>query len=312
MPGYSWNFMNDNHQGRKIEMTGEYTVLDCETCGFIHLDPVPSIDVLNDFYSKQYYQSHKASYIQQDDQDRRYLEVAFDERLDILERLTPGRKVLDIGCGAGMFLAYAAKREWECHGIEPSFFAVEIARAKGLDVYHGSYEGFFTANKDSFDVIYLKNVIEHVADPQTLLEVCRSRLTQNGVLFVEAPNDYEWMQKMGVALLKTRNSWISAPDHINYFNFNSLTKLLYRSGLKPVKRTTTFPIYGCLIFGINFIADKQAGAKAHQTRISFELFWERHGLRWLKHSLYAALAWMRTGRTVIYYCLADKKRGTGL
>jgi len=295
--------MNKEHRGRKIEMAGEYAMLDCTTCGFIHLDPIPSPAVLKEFYARQYYQSFKPNYIQEDEKERQFLEISFDEQIDNLERLTSGRKILEIGCGSGMFLELAAKRGWRCQGVEPSFLAVEVARAKGIDVYHGMFEEFCAADKGTFDVIYMKNVLQHHPDPQALLEVCSSRLSDKGVLFIQVSNNFEWMQNMGVALVKGRKTWISIPDHISYFNWDSLSGLLHLTGLKPVKRTTTFPIYGCLLFGINFIADKKAGAKANQIRVSFELFLERNGLRWVKHMFYAILTWLKTGRTIDCYCV---------
>ena len=302
------NCMGNVHLGRTIDSVRSFSVLECQECGFRHLNPIPGKAVLDDFYSQQYYQSHKPSYIQQDEKDKEYLEISYDERIKVFERLTSGRKILDIGCGSGMFLSYAAQLGWECRGVEPSSSAVETARAKGLDVFHGSFEEFFNQDHTTYDVMYLKNVLEHIADPIGLLEQCSHRLSDASVLFVEVPNDYELMQKAGIALLKEKKSWISVPDHINYFNFKSLKRLLYRVKLKPVLCSTTFPIYGCLFFGCNFIADKNAGSTAHGIRVSFEIFWEGLHMRWFKHVVYGILAMMGTGRTVIYYCRADKSR----
>ncbi len=298
--------MSSVHFGKTIDSVKDFSVLECLACGFKHLDPIPSEEILDDFYSEQYYQSHKPSYIQQDEKDKEYLEISYDERLKVFAHLTTGRKILDIGCGSGMFLAYAASLGWECRGVEPSSSAVDVARNRKVPIFHGSFNVFLNEDHTKYDVIYLKNVLEHVANPIDLLEECSLRLSEIGVLFIEVPNDYEWMQKAGIALLKERKSWLSVPDHINYFNFKSLKKLLYSIKLKPVIRSTTFPIYGCLFFGCNFIADKNSGAKAHNMRVSFELFWERLHMRWFKHLLYQILAKIGCGRTVIYYCKAGK------
>jgi len=309
MQEFFLNYMNEAHVGQKIDVVENFSVLECWECGFKHLDPIPSKIALDHFYSQQYYQVHKSSYIQQDEKDKKYLEISYEERLKVFERLTSGRRILDVGCGSGMFLFYAASLNWECRGVEPSASAVEVARAKGLDIFHGSFDKFFREDKTIYDVIYLKNVLEHVADPFGLLGQCAKRISAQGILFVEVPNDYELMQKVGIALLKEKKSWISVPDHINYFNFRSLRELLYRVNLKPVLRSTTFPIYACLLFGCNFISDKKAGLRAHSLRVSFEIYCERLHMRWFKHFVYKVMAMMGVGRTVIYYCrLENNKR----
>ncbi len=116
--------MGKLHFGRIIDSVESFSVLECQGCGFKHLNPIPSSAVLEDFYSQQYYQAYKPSYIQQDKKDKGYLEIFYDERIKVFERLTSGRKLLDIGCGSGMFLSYAAGLGWECRGVEPSSDAV--------------------------------------------------------------------------------------------------------------------------------------------------------------------------------------------
>lgn len=294
------------HRGVVLDHVKHYDIIECDTCGFRHLNPIPTPPVLDEFYKAQYYQTHKPNYIKEDDRDAQFLNIAFDERLDLFERLTTGRRLLDVGCGAGQFLKYAQGRGWQAQGVEPSSEAAQSAAQRGVSVFAGSFEAFAENRTDTYDVICLKNILEHLPEPTAFLERCRSLLTKKGVLFVEVPNDYDASQRAGVALLKVRKSWLAVPDHINYFSFDSLRALLRRLGYRPVHRTTTFPIYALLLLGYNFIADPSKGPKAHQVRIGFELFFERLGLRALKGWIYRFLSLIGLGRTVIFYCYANE------
>ena len=99
-----------------------------------------------------------------------------------------------------------------------------------------------------------------------------------------------------------RKSWICVPDHINYFDFWTLGTLLGSSGLRIVKRDTTFPMYLFLWFGQNFVRHKRIGARVHRLRMRFEVGLERAKLGLLKRGLYSLLSKLGLGRTVIYYC----------
>ncbi len=293
--------MNNQCDGKILDRVDNYSVIECKNCNFRHLLPIPTSNELKRFYEKQYYQDHKPNYIAEDIRDKTYLEITYEERLQIFSKLTQGRNLLDVGCGAGLFMNFSKKKGWNVTGIEPSNLAALEAKELNLEVFEGELEDFVKLNELKFDVIYLKNVLEHVASPEKTLECCKKIMSKEGVLFVEVPNDYQAIQKIAVKILNEPRSWISVPDHINYFNYSSLRKLLVRVGFKPVKRTTTYPIYALLMMGYNFISNKEAGPKAHQKRVNFELFWDKINLRRIKHLIYWFLSALGMGRTVIYY-----------
>jgi 2-polyprenyl-3-methyl-5-hydroxy-6-metoxy-1,4-benzoquinol methylase len=295
-----------SHNGIFIDKVDKCGIMKCNVCGFKHLDPIPSTKELDDFYKAQYYGSHKSEYISQDNRDIYFLNISFQDRLRVFTKSGQGKRILDIGCGAGMFMKYAQERGWDCTGIEPSEVAWEQALKKNLRVYHQTIGDFASQSTEKYDIIHLKNVLEHVPDPSKILEIAHSLLNGNGILYIEVPNDYDLSQRFGVWLLSEKKSWLAIPDHINYFNFKSLKKLLQKYNFKIFKKTTTFPIYFLLSLGINFIKYKNMGARAHNIRMNFEIKLHKYNMDFIRRIIYNFLSFLNLGRTVIFYCKKTK------
>jgi SAM-dependent methyltransferase len=123
----------------------------------------------------------------------------------------PGTKrILDIGCGSGAFLlslpANVAK-----FGVEPSMAAAAAARSQGVSILASTLEE--TSEKGGFDVVTIIDVIEHVADPEELLDSAVRQLAPGGSLII-ATGD------VGHALwrrvFRSRFWYSSFPEHITF------------------------------------------------------------------------------------------------
>lgn len=106
--------------------------------------------------------------------------------LDFLRRVDrlPGRRVLDVGCGTGSFIAAARAAGWQVAGVEVSRPAIAAARRAGLDV-SASARDFPAA---SFDLVTLWNVLEFFEHPLEDLREIRRLLAPGGRLFIRTPN----------------------------------------------------------------------------------------------------------------------------
>jgi len=92
----------------------------------------------------------------------------------------------------------------------------------GLNVFNTTLEEFVEKRwYGYFDAINLKCVLEHVPNPMEILEICKSLLKDSGMICVEVPNDFNILQ-LQVHKLDKPQYWIAIPDHINYFDFDSL------------------------------------------------------------------------------------------
>lgn len=117
-----------------------------------------------------------------------FKEAVFERGLGELERLkTPGR-LLDVGCGNGLFLSLARKRGWETYGVELSPAACAHSRnVLGLNVIHGSLPEIRFSDC-FFDVVTLYDVLCHVPSPlEQLIEIHRI-LKVGGLLVLRVRN----------------------------------------------------------------------------------------------------------------------------
>lgn len=105
--------------------------------------------------------------------------------LRFTRKAVPRGRFLDVGCGDGSMLALAAKF-FDVVGLEPSPAAAKRARKKGYEVLEETLEET-TLPAESFNVILLDSVIEHVASPRAVLQKTHSLLAPGGVVVVVTP-----------------------------------------------------------------------------------------------------------------------------
>ena len=147
------------------------------------------------------------------------------------------------------------------------------------------------SNFNSFSIINLAFVLEHIQDPTNLLEyIHKELLIDKGIICISVPNDFNSFQESAVIEHDIPKWWISIPDHINYFDFKSLEQLLNKTGFKTILKETSFPIEMFLLFGEVYIGNPDIGKKCHQKRINFENALIKSGKKELLDNLYKAYA----------------------
>ena len=173
-----------------------------------------------------------------------------DRDLSAVEAVTGlrGGRLVDMGCWTGSFVAAGKQRGWEACGIEPSAWAVQRARERGLDVRQGTIEGS-RLEVGSFDVVVATDVIEHLVDLDAGVAALGSLLAPGGALFCTVPD-----AGGPVSRLLGRRWWGVLPRHVQYFNRRSMGELLARHGLE-VRSVTTHP----KLFSRRYYLERLAG-----------------------------------------------------
>lgn len=103
---------------------------------------------------------------------------------------TTAKKILDVGCGNGAFAAIVKKQNnAEVWGIEPMASEAKVAETVLDKVFTGGVEPFLEQLPDRyFDAIYFNDVLEHLADPYSVLDLLKSKLAPGGVIISSIPN----------------------------------------------------------------------------------------------------------------------------
>jgi 2-polyprenyl-3-methyl-5-hydroxy-6-metoxy-1,4-benzoquinol methylase len=134
--------------------------------------------------------------------------------------------ILDVGCGVGLLLDEARRRNWRAQGVELSDWAVRRARHLGLEVVQGTLEeaGF---EPGSFDAVFMIDVLEHLADPVRTLVTVSHVLRPGGVLCLVTPNSASL-----AARILGSHWWGMLPGHVVLFPRQSLCELLRMLGYR--------------------------------------------------------------------------------
>lgn len=160
-----------------------------------------------------------------------------DRRLDeIIAGFAPflrRRRLLDIGSGAGSILHAAKRAGWDAEGLEVSRPAVEHTRRAGFKVFCGELaEAKYPT--DYFDVVTASEVLEHVADPQAMLDEIARLLRPGGLFWGTTPHG----RGVSARLLGLKWSAVSPPEHLQLFSLGGLRGMLKRAGFRRLHVTS--------------------------------------------------------------------------
>jgi SAM-dependent methyltransferase len=279
-------------------------------CGFRHLHPIPSDAEISRFYESRYFdvlrQGGRAPELcrimeggETAKSELHWLEsILYGDIVAVLQQLGAERQLLDVGCGTGDFLAYARDHGFEPQGIEIATAAVDRARARGLTVHTDTLEEHLSripGARSSVDVVVMLNVLEHVPDPVKLLQLANNVLRTGGLVCLRVPNDFSEIQEAARQKLKAEPWWIAVPDHINYFNFESLRTTFNHCGFDKVYQQSDFPMELFLLMGENYVGDPAKGNACHQRRVELELNLPPQ----VRRRMYQAFAEAGVGRNIL-------------
>ena len=204
----------------------EYTYYHCKNCKSIFIHPVP-VDQLKKIYPSNYY-----SFVSKPGN----LVVRMKEWLDrrffkkILSKIDAKEiNVLDVGGGTGWMLDMLKttdRRIVNTQVVDIDEAASGIAEKKGHSYYTGTIETFNT--KEQFHLILLLNLVEHVADPLSVLRKAESLLQPGGIIVIKTPNTDSLDARL---FRKTYWGGLHCPRHWIIFSDNSFRQLAQDSGL---------------------------------------------------------------------------------
>ena len=276
--------------------------------GYFQIVNPPSEQEISDYYSKKYFQESKGAYQSgYSEEELVFTKNKIEQKYKVISRLR-GKQLsygdlLDIGCGEGWAMNYFQEQGWDVTGIDYSDFGMRKFNPhliRGLmtgDIYN--ILDNIIAKERSYDVLWLTNVLEHVLDPVKLIEKLKKLTRKEGVLVITVPNDFSdlqlWLMDRGII---SSPFWIVRPDHISYFNRDSLIRLMRWADWKVSKVLSDFPIdINLMNSKTNYISDKTIGKEVHKARIEIENFLHSKGV-YKVNEFYSLMAELGLGRQI--------------
>lgn len=163
-------------------------------------------------------------------------------RREIRERLAPalppGARVLDVGCGNGVFLSAAAAEGYRASGVDVSEESARLCRERGLDARAGDFLSM--PLHGPYDAVTFWDVVEHLRDPAAFLARAREVLAPGGALVLKIPGFERGVFHPIRLAPRLAGVMLGAPSHIQYFNRRSLAALLARTGFGAVEWFPSF------------------------------------------------------------------------
>lgn len=257
--------------------------------GFFSISPLPDPLALREFYEKHYFQKSLSGtyYDSYSDLELSHRRLRAQILLHALKEngfsAVTHSQLLEIGSGEGFFLDAAAKSGYTVTGIDFS--------DAGLRNHHPHLLGHLktgdainilndlSTHGPQFDICVLVNVLEHIRNPEELLAVLQNVVHPSGAVVVTVPNDFSVtqlrLQEYGHV---SDPYWVCPPQHLHYFNIESIQKFCTMQGFLLYDIFTDFPIDFYLFHkGSNYVKDPRQGPPAHTARMQIDLLLAERG-----------------------------------
>jgi 2-polyprenyl-3-methyl-5-hydroxy-6-metoxy-1,4-benzoquinol methylase len=211
----------------------------CKNCKIIFLNPQPSFKDLEEHYSSEKYYSLRGIKTKENKKIKQRLflyglyfgqgrsnfikKILFSPIKFLIRgiEIEKDKKLLDVGCGSGQFLYEMKQFGMRVEGVEPGNFDEKIAKENGIKILKGDLLKI-KYPKESFDIITLNHVLEHVDKPNEIISEINRLLKSKGKLIVGVPNS----KSLAHFIFKKNWHQLDIPRHLFNFSDKNLKQLL--------------------------------------------------------------------------------------
>ena len=208
------------YRSESVEFAGK-TIVECNNCKLISAYPLPSDEDLIRYY-KSYWDRQKEGY----SATMPLFVAQAKSRYEFLKQYLKRSKqlrVLDVGAGFGLINNFLKK------GLGSKLFRYDVTEVDSMAIEylkdnimpHEIYSDLKEC-RDKYDLIILSHIIEHFKDPLTFLTQQHGLIAQDGILFIEVPNQ-DYLHK----------KWHD--PHLMFFSPATITQLAEKAGYKIIK-----------------------------------------------------------------------------
>ena len=187
--------------------------------------PRPKPENLDFFYESKEYISHTDSNFNFFDKVYQIVKsYTLKSKINLIKKHHAGvGNILDIGCGTGDFLVVGQKSGWQTTGVETNIKAKLLAENKNITVFETSQN----LENQSFDIITMWHVLEHVYDVDAQISELKRLLKPNGTIIIAVPNYKSFDAKF------YGRHWAAfdVPRHLSHFSKSSIKIIFERQGM---------------------------------------------------------------------------------
>ncbi|MDD2654591.1 MAG: class I SAM-dependent methyltransferase, partial [Candidatus Omnitrophica bacterium] len=209
----------------------------CRNCETLFVNPRPTQEMLARYYASSKGYKHFNDYIFPASEKARIKNIFLPRALKVIEYCEkykiPLGKLVDVGAGFGTFCEVMAdcSKFKEVIAIEPAKSLAASCRRKGVKVYEQFVEKLSLSDAN---VVTSFESIEHLFWPKEFILSCASLLSIGGIIYITTPN----IKGFDMLMLGRDNDNIIVPNHLNYFNPQSLSGLLTDCGFEIMEIST--------------------------------------------------------------------------
>jgi SAM-dependent methyltransferase len=211
-----------------------FDLVRCSSCGLVYVHNPPTQEEIERLYV--FASGYHTAFRSCGSPESRAHAGRAAQFLRIVRRHSRPGRILDVGCSVGFFLELAQGEGWTGLGVEMSNDTATLARERGLDVLTGTLEQAGLPPQ-SFDVLTMWDLVEHVKDPIATVAVAASVLKEDGLLVLSTPNVAGLFPRLSYRAARWTGRWPhpEPPAHLFQFSKTTITRLLRQNGLLPVE-----------------------------------------------------------------------------
>ena len=198
----------------------DFNIVTCKMCAHIQIE--------NPFDPKILYQNY---FVFSSSKNNQHIPLLIKQMISLFN-LNAHSKIFEIGCNDGHMLLDLQKKGFKnISGIEPTKDAFSLARKKVENVYNDFFNQNFLDEKKlrNYDLIYARQVFEHLYNLNEVLKAAHSMLKKNGNLMIEVPLHDMYIENYDYTFWE---------EHVNYFTKNSLFNLLLKNKFRIIHHET--------------------------------------------------------------------------
>ena len=221
---------------------------ECLKCGLLFTEPRPKPEEIGKYYQSDEYYSHKENkkgFIPRIYESVK--KVNLKRKASMATKGLSTGKMLEIGCGVGDFIQEMERHGWDCTGIEPSNEAKMIAKKHIKAKLYGPQD-ISTLPDESFDLITMWHVLEHVDNLKEEIEHLQRLLKKGGRLVLALPN----FKSYDAQYYKEYWAAYDVPRHLNHFSRESINNIFKNTEL--IQRKTDKLVWDA--YYISYMSEK--------------------------------------------------------